>query len=952
MIFDAMNVPSPLMNLRKLLALLALAIALPCFAAPANHPRFGQETSDLKPEAAAHFGTLPNGLRYVVMANKEPKDRASLRLVVVAGALQENEDQRGLAHFLEHLAFNGSTHYPPGTLVEFFQRMGMSFGGDTNAYTSFDHTAYMIELPDTKPATLDEGFRVFADYADGLLLNEKEVDKERGIILSEKRARDSVEYRQFVAEFGFVLDGTLLPQRMPIGLAPVIEKAQRDRFVDFYNTWYRPERMAIIVVGDFDAVAVEKQIASAFGSIKPRGAARPDPDMGKLSSFKGVRAAYHAELEAGATSVSIQTVAPFADEPDTAAKRLEYLPRDLAIAMLNRRISILAKKDGAPFTTGKADISESFDFLRNASIDLTCKPELWRDALAAAEQELRRAIQYGFQPDELAEAVANQLNALDQAAKTASTRRSEELASGLVQILVDGNVFTAPADDQKLYAPALATVTVAQCTEALRAAFASPGRFVSVMGNAKIEGDAVTAITAAYEKSSVSAVSAPEQLAEAKFAYTDFGPAGAVKEKKHVEDLDLTLVTFANGVRLNLKKTDFEANQIHVSVRVGTGQLTEPKSQPGLSFFTSSTFSAGGLGKHSVDDLQRILAGKTVGAEFRVGGDALNFGGSTNREDLSLQLQLLAAYVTDPGYRAESIRVAQKGFVQLYLKLDHTPNGPLQRDVPTLLASGDTRFGLPPKDALLARTLDEERAWLAPQLAQGPIEIALVGDLDIDATIAAVAKTFGALPVRTPKPELEAERKVSFPAAFAKEFAVPTEIPKGIVALYWPTTDARDVKLVRRLRLLTDVFSDRLRVKIREQLGESYSPQAASAPSETYRNYGLIYTMITVAPEKADQIVTATLAIADDLAKNGVTEDELERAKKPILTVLRESARTNAYWLGAVLSTAQEFPQRLDWCRSRYSDNEGVTTAELNKLAKEYLSPSRTFRVTVVPEKK
>jgi zinc protease len=940
------------MHPRKFLALLALAFALPCFAAPANHPRFAQETSDLKPEVAARFGTLPNGLRYVVMANKEPKDRASLRLVVVTGSLQENEEQRGLAHFLEHMAFNGSTHYAPGTLVEFFQRMGMSFGGDTNAYTTFDHTAYQIELPDTKPATLDEGFRVFADFAGGLFLLDNMVDKERGIILSEKRARDSVEYRQFVAEFGFVLDGTLIPQRMPIGLAPVIEQAKRDRFVDFYNTWYRPERMAVIVVGDFDPAAVEKQIAATFATIAPRAPARSDPDLGKLSSFTGVRAAYHNEPEADATSISLQTITPFAYEPDTTAKRLEYLPRDLAVAMLNRRLSILAKKDGAPFTSGKVDIGESFDFLRNASIELTCKPELWRDALATAEQELRRAVQYGFQPDELAEAVANQLNALDQAAKSASTRRSEELATGLVQALVDGIVFTAPADDQKLYAPALAKVTVAQCAEALQSAFAAPGRFVGVMGNAKIEGDAGAAIAAIYEKSAATPTSAPEQVAEAKFGYTDFGPAGAIKEQKHIDDLDLTLVSFANGVRLNLKKTDFEANQIHVGVRIGTGQLTEPKDKPGLGFFSSSTFSAGGLGQHSVDDLERILAGKTVGAEFRVGGDALAFGGATNREDLLLQLQLLAAYIAHPGYRPESIRVAQKGFEQLYLKLDHTPNGPLQRDVPTLLASGDPRFGLPPKDTLLARTLDEERAWLGPQLAQGAIEIALVGDLDLDATIDAVAKTFGALPTRTPKPALESERKVSFPAPFAKELTVPTEIPKGMVALYWPTTDARDVKRVRRLRLLTDIFSDRLRVKIREQLGESYSPQAASAPNETYRDYGLIYTIITVAPEKADQIATATLAIADDLVKNGVTADELERAKKPILTVLRESARTNAYWLGAVLGSAQEFPQRLDWCRSRYSDNEAIAVAELNDLAKTYLQPSRAFRIVVMPEKK
>ena len=200
---------------------LALVTPRPALAAP---PVFAQEASDLKPDPAAVWGRLPNGLRYVVLPNKEPQGRASLRLVVGSGSLYETEAQRGLAHFLEHMAFNGSTHYAPGTLVEFFQRMGMSFGGDTNAYTSFDSTVYMLELPNTQAATLAEGFQVFADYAGGLLLETKEIDKERGIILAEKRTRDSVEYRTSVAEYEFLLGDSLFPKRMPIGLAEIIEQ--------------------------------------------------------------------------------------------------------------------------------------------------------------------------------------------------------------------------------------------------------------------------------------------------------------------------------------------------------------------------------------------------------------------------------------------------------------------------------------------------------------------------------------------------------------------------------------------------------------------------------------------------------------------------------------------------------------------------------------------------------
>jgi zinc protease len=949
-----------------LVFLLLTSPALSLFAAtPPESPRFAHEHSDLKPDPAARFGKLPNGLHYVVLANHEPKERASLRLVVLAGSFHETEDQRGLAHFLEHMAFNGSTHYPPGTLVEFFQRMGMSFGADTNAYTSFDHTAYMLELPDTKPATLTEGLKVFTDYASGLLLQVPEINKERGIILAEKRARDSVEFRQLMAELSFVVGDTLLATRMPIGVESVIENAGRDRFLDFYDTWYRPSRMALVAVGDFDPVALEKEIVSTFSSLTARAPARPSPHLGKLHVFEGVRTLYHHEPEAGATTVAIQTATPIPPERDTAASRIARLPRDLAVAMLNRRLDILAKQEGAPFTQGQAAVNDVFDLFRNALVELTCKPAQWPDALAVADQELRRALEHGFQPAELAEARANFLNSLEQATRTAATRRSDALAGELISALTQDEVFTTPADDLALLKPALEKITASACLDALRSTFSAPGRFVSVMGNAKIESVSATPqappapasvtpeaqILAAYEKSRTTPVAAPAQIADASFAYTDFGPAGKVTSRQHVDDLDLDLVTFDNDVRLNLKKTAYESGKIRIHVRIAAGRLTEPKDKPGLAYFTDKVFTAGGLGRHSVDDLERILAGRTVGLDFRTTGDAFVFTALTRDEDLALQLQLLAAYLTDPGWRPEALRIAQKNFDQLYTRLAHIPDGPLQLEVPRLLASGDTRFGLPTKTDLLARTLDEARAWAGPQLANGPIEIAIVGDLDTDATIAAVAKTLGALTKRQPKPAYEAERQVSFPAPFARDFTVPSEIPKGYVALYWPTTDSRDIRTVRRLSVLSEVFSDRLRLKIREELGDAYSPETSSGPSDTYRNYGLMTALIAVDPTKAKIVSDATLAIADDLATNGVTTDELERAKKPILTKLREAGRNNPYWLFGVLSSAQEFPQRLDWRRSIDSDFAAITKTEIDALAKKYLPAANAFRITSLPVK-
>ncbi|HEX2860831.1 MAG TPA: insulinase family protein [Lacunisphaera sp.] len=925
----------------------AILVLLPLCVSAADFPH---QVSDLPADPAIHWGRLDNGLRYALLRNAEPKGRISARLAIKAGSLHENENQRGLAHFLEHMAFNGSKRFPAANVIEFFQKLGMDFGGDTNASTGFDRTIYQLELPDTKPDTLRESLTWFADVADGLLLDPSEIDKERGIILSEKRARDSVGLRTFLAELDFLVPDTRLPQRLPIGTEEVLRTAPRERFTEFYDAWYRPERMVLVLVGDFDPAAAEPLVREIFGPIAPRGPVPPEPRLGQVAPTGAVDARLHTEMEAGGTNVALQTVVPYAFEPDIAANRLKYLPRTLALRMLNRRLSILAKQEGAPFLGGVVGVTEQFDLFRNASIELNCRPDQWQAALAVAEQELRRALEHGFQDAELAEASAEMRNNLEQAVRTAPTRRSGALAQDITGDLIDDAVSTHPAADQALYLPALQQVTAADCVNALRTAWSeAPGRKLFVTGNVQIP-DAPAAIAAAFTASTRVAVAPPAKLEDAAFAYTDFGPAGEVAERTVVEDLGATLIRFQNDVRLNLKPTDFEAGRIRLSVRLGGGTLTLPADRPGLAVLANVAFTAGGLGRHSADDLQRLLAGRTLGLSFGAQPDAFGFAGSTNRDDLLLQLQLFCAFLTDPGYRPESIRQLHKAAEQLYLRLAHTVDGPLQLEVARLLAGGDPRFGLPPRDELLARNLDELRAWLAPQFATGPIEIAIVGDFDPEATIGAVARTFGALPARTSKPVYADARQLSpLATPVAREFKIDSEIPKALVRFYWPATDSRDVKLARRLRLLTDVFSDRLRVEIREKLGGTYSPNAGADLSDTYPGYGWLIADATVAPAETRTLADAIKTVAATLHAGGVNDEELVRAKQPVLTALRESSRTNPYWLGAVLAAAQEFPERLDWSRSRYTDIESVTAADLTALAQRYLDPAKVNEFVIIP---
>ncbi len=473
-----------------------------------------------------------------------------------------------------------------------------------------------------------------------------------------------------------------------------------------------------------------------------------------------------------------------------------------------------------------------------------------------------------------------------------------------------------------------------------------------VTGNVEIPDDAKAAIASAFESAQAVAVAAPNPDEQTPWAYTDFGPAGEIAKREHVEDLDLELVTFKNGVRLNLKKTDFEAGRISVNVRVGDGGITESSAKRGLAALAGGTLTAGGLGKHSADDLRNLLAGKNVGWQFRPESDAFIFNGSTTQDDLRLDLQLLAAHLTDSGYRPEALRQARKGLEQLYLAFEHTASGPLSTEIANLLASGDPRFGMPEKEVMLARNLEEVKSWLAPQFAQGAVEIAVVGDLDLDATIAAVAGTLGALPARGEKPALDELKKVAFPSEpFAKDYTIDSEIPKGSLLLYWPTDDALDVHRNRRLGLLAGILNDRLRVKVREEIGGTYSPRAGSNASDTFPGYGYFSATIDVDPPTADKMAKTVIALADDLARNGVSQDELDRARLPLLTALRESLRNNGYWL-TVLSEAQEKPEALDWARSRQADFEGISKEELSALAKKYLGREHVSRATILPKAK
>jgi len=929
-------------------ALLTLIVVTPAAARVlADDSAWPQEQSDLKVDPSVSYGRLDNGMRYVLMPNDRPKDRVSLRLLVAAGSLMETPDQRGLAHFLEHMAFKGSQNLPAGDLVQYLERLGMAFGADTNARTSFENTVYQLELPNNTPELIGNSLMVMRETADRLLLLQPEVDKERGVILSEKRLRDTPDYRGYLANLSFLLPDTLITKRFPIGEEEVISRAPRDRFVDFYRTWYRPERLTLVVVGHFDKKQMEQAIHERFDSLRAQAPARADPDIGVIAP-RGPGAQIYSDPD-GQTRVSLQTVVYTDPGPDTRASRAQDIALYIANGIITRRLTSISLQGNSSILNGAAQWSDLLRFVRVGSVTVQCKPEQWKTALATAEQELRRALQYGFTAPELEEQKKNLVSYFEQQAKSAETRESPELANEIADHLSSFEVFTDPAYDLTELQRVLPEITAEKALASLRALWKDAGPLVFVNGAVSLP-DPEPEILAALKSSQVQAVAAPANNTQDKFAYTTFGTPSPVTEQKTAL-LDVTQIRFGNNVRLNLKQTKYEANGILVGVRFGAGRLDLPLDRPGLKVLADNAFVAGGLGKHSLDDLNRIIAGHNVGLDFNVDDDAFTFAGRTTPADLQLQLQVLAAYFADPGYRPESLQRFRQGMGALYTNLTRTPGGVLQSDVSRFIHSDDPRFGYPPREQLEQRTLEELKAWLTPALARGYLEISIVGDFDPQAVIQAVAATFGSLPARdASKPAYTAQRQVHFPGARElKTFGFQSRDAKGYAVVYWPTTDFSQISEVRRLFVLAKVVEGRALERIRGSQGLSYAVQAAHAPSNAFPGYGVLYTLVDASPDTAQKLALQIREIAGEIANGSITQDELNRARNPIVNELKKLLMDNNYLMSAVVGSSQEQPQRLQRATTSVQELEALTVEQVQGVAKKYLQPTDGLPVVVVP---
>ena len=492
-------------------------------------------------------------------------------------------------------------------------------------------------------------------------------------------------------------------------------------------------------------------------------------------------------------------------------------------------------------------------------------------------------------------------------------------------------------------------ITPERCHAALKDAWATANQNLILTTKAESK-DTRQRLTEAYHASQAIAVEPPVEVEDQDFAYTDFGPAGSVQHETHIKDLDFMQLELCNHVRVNLKQTDFQKNAILLTARFGYGTLTQPRDQPGLPMLASALLNGGGLSAHSNDELSRILAGRNVGASFGIQEDAFSLSGSTTPDDLELQLQLMCAKLTAPGYRDEALRQFQKQIPAFASQLKYTLGG-AGADMQAWLHGGDGRFAKPDPEQLMTDTADDVKAWVAEDMQHAAIELSIVGDFDPQTATPLILKTFGALPERSQTiPPLTEARQIEQPTLPAdKTFHYESKIDKAVAMVSWRGAPIKeDIRESRRMNVLASILKDRLRKKLREELGSTYSPSASFSASREFNTAYLSATSVATSAE-TKVLQTHMLEIASDIATEGATTDELDRALKPILGELPMHWRQNNHWLHTVLSQSQTKPFTLEWARERDADYESITLEEVNALAKHTLTENAA-RITLMPK--
>ncbi|HSJ25823.1 MAG TPA: insulinase family protein [Longimicrobiales bacterium] len=925
-----------------------LAVAAP--GLQSSQPVYGQVPSERLPtDPAVTVGELPNGLRYYIRQNSRPEQRAELRLVVNAGSILEDDDQLGLAHFAEHMAFNGTRNFPKSELVRYLESIGMRFGADLNAYTSFDETVYMLQVPTDSAAPMRTAMQILEDWAHGIAFDPAEIEKERGVVLEEWRLGQGAGERLRKQYFPTLFHGSRYADRLPIGTPEVLQSFDPARLVQFYRDWYRPDLMAVIAVGDFQAGDVEALIREHFGRI-------PAPDTPRERRTWNVPG--HAETlvaiatdpEATGTQVELARKLPPRDHGTLESYR-RTLEGQLYTRMLNARFSEIAQKPEPPFIGAGSSYGS---FIRGGemhSLGAAVETGGLETGLAALLTEAQRVLRHGFTAPELEREKTNLLRAMERAHAERERTESARFAAEYVRAFLQGEAIPGIEAEFALVQQLLPTIGVADVNALARTLIGEGDRVIIVTAPERADASIPTAETllAVVEQVQGMPVAAYEDVTLDGPLIAESPTAGRIVAERPVPGLDATLLELSNGAQVYLKRTDFQHDQVLMGAYSPGGlSLVADELYPS-GVFAGQLIALSGLGEFDAIQLERALTGRVamvraVPAEF-----SESLSGTASPQDLETLFQLTHLTFTAPRNDSAAYESFMTRIRAALANRDANPQAAFSDTFAATIWQNHPRAR--PQTVEFMNDVNRNDAYriFRDRFADaGDFTFAFVGAFD-DATIRPLIETYiASLPSAgtTERPRDNGMRPV--------RGVVEKVVRRGIepraqtrITFTGPFEYTRDNRLA--LALLMEVVDMRLRDVLREDMGGTYGVGVSQStqyfPEERYS----ISIQFGTSPDRLEELTAAVLAELEAIRENGPDPDALARVREQQRRGFETNSRRNEYWLSVLLREAEtgepsadvlQFPARV----------QAVTAAALHEAARRWLDLGNYVRVSLVPE--
>ncbi|MBT0669478.1 insulinase family protein [Novosphingobium profundi] len=921
--------------------------------------------SDIPHDKQWHFGEMSNGLRYAVRRNGVPPGQVSIRVRVDAGSLNETDGERGYAHLLEHMLFRESKYIPSGQAIAMFQRLGATFGTDTNAVTSTTQTVFKLDLPDATPASLDETFKLMSGMVTAPTLSSADLKQDRPIVLAEMRERGGAAKRVQQAMQATFYKGQPLAEREPIGTAQSLNAATQNSVRAFYHRWYRPDNVTVIVAGDADPAMLESYVRKWFGSWQAQGKLAPVPSFGDPVAPTGNTGSNRELAPVGETRVLVEpdlppsllvaTLRPWRQVVDNIPYNQGIMTDQIAQAIINRRLETRARAGGSYLSASVNEdkVSRSADV---TFVSVTPLGEDWDKALKDVRGVIADAMNRPPTQAEIDREVAELDVAFQVPVEQQRILPGAQLADDLVNALDIRETVASPDDVLRIFRESKPLFTPEKVLEHTRKLFS--GTVTRALFTTPEAGKVTDAQLRQALIDPVKPDASARLAANAKPVSFKTLPAIGTPHAPVTDQptglLDIEELTFANGVKALLWPVAEEPGRVVAKVRFGGGTRSIEPADAAYLALGQYALVGSGLATLGLDDLDAISTGRKMGFDFSVDDAAFELKAETRPQDLEDQLYLFAAKLDLPRWDENPFRRAKAAAKIQYDTFATSPQGVLSRDLPYYQHGKDPRYSTPTPEQIDKTTLDGfKRVW-SKALSEGPVEVQIYGDFDKAAAIAALEKTFGALKTR--------ENALSTGKAPPIAVSQPSKAPvvlhhhgdpdQAAAVISWPTGGgAMGIRESRQLEILTQIFTNRLMNAVREKLGVAYSPYVYSTWPVDLQAGGAITAVAQVDPKSVDVFYQTAEEIAQDLIANPPTADELQLVVEPLRQQVTRAASSTAFFMNQ-LEGASLDPSRFGTVRTVLLDYTQTSPERMQALAAKYLGQGNSWRLEVLPEDK